>query len=230
MNILWASASIGGTFAVYWLNKRAYRRWKKVYLSPVVVTPLLLITLLLITHISYTTYMSGGQWLSLLLKPATVAFAVPMYKHFPLLKKHALEIIASVLAGSAIAALSSAWLAYWVHLSPAVATSLIPRSVTTPVAIDISRMIGGITTMTAVFVIITGILGLLIGPYAIRLFSIRTSVGRGVLFGMSSHGIGTTKAFEMGELEGTISSLSMIIAAAASVLLVPWLLPLIHLL
>jgi predicted murein hydrolase (TIGR00659 family) len=221
MNAHWGIISIGLTVCIYWFTKRIYKRWHYLLLTPILISPLLLILILSTFHISYSTYMTGAKWLSHLLEPATVAFAVPMYKHYHLLKKHARELLTSIMIGCIVAVLSSVFLAVGVHLDPQVIDSLMPRSVTTPIAMDISQMIGGAATMTAVFVIITGIIGSIMGPLIIRYLPIRTVIAKGAMFGMGAHGVGTSKAFELGELEGTISSLSMIVAAIISVIVIP---------
>ncbi|MFU1795844.1 CidB/LrgB family autolysis modulator [Paenibacillus azoreducens] len=201
------------TLGIYAVSKRVYAKRRKVYLSPLLVTPIVVIFILIWAKIPYETYNDGGKCLSSLLQPATVAFAVPLYKNFKVLKKHATEIIVSVLAGSCIAMISSAFLAKWLHLSSSLVTSMVPRSVTTPIAMNVSQVIGGVPNITAVFVIITGLLGSIIGPMVLRMFKIENDVARGILFGTSSHGTGTSKAFELSSLSGTISSISMILAA-----------------
>ncbi|OAB37894.1 CidB/LrgB family autolysis modulator [Paenibacillus macquariensis subsp. defensor] len=201
------------TLGVYYSAKKIYQKWSRVYLSPLLITPVILVVFLLSSGVPYESYNSGGQWLSDLLQPATVAFAVPLYKHFKVLKKHAVEIIASVLFGSIVAMVSSVFLAKWMHLSSSLVTSLMPRSITTPIAINVSQVIGGVPNITAVFVILTGLFGTIIGPTVLRIFHIDNEVARGVLLGTSAHGMGTSKAFEMSALSGTISSVSMILAA-----------------
>jgi predicted murein hydrolase (TIGR00659 family) len=211
--------SIGITCLVYWLCKKSYVRWNTVLLSPILISPIVLIVLLLISHASYNTYIEGAKWLTYLLGPATVAFAVPMYKHINLLKRHLFEVISSVTVGSAAAIVSTFLYAMWMHLNTSLTNSLVPRSITTPVAMNISKTIGGIPTLTAVFVIITGITGAVVGPSMIRIFHIEKSSAKGLMLGMSAHGAGTSKAFEMGELEGTFASIAMIVAAIITIIL-----------
>ncbi|UQZ33945.1 CidB/LrgB family autolysis modulator [Paenibacillus sp. PK3_47] len=212
------------TLLVYMLSKRIYAASGKVYASPLIVTPLVMICVLLITGIPYESYNAGGKWLTDLLQPATVAFAIPLHKNFKVLKKHAAEIAAGVLSGTVIAVMSSMLLARWMHLSGDLATSLVPRSVTTPIAMSISQSIGGIPSITAVFVILTGILGTMMGPSVLRLFRIDNEIARGVSLGTAAHGTGTSKAFELSSLTGTISSIAMILTALFSLGLAPALL------
>jgi predicted murein hydrolase (TIGR00659 family) len=215
------------TVAVFAVAKRVYKRIPLLFLSPLLVVPTTLVVILSTTDITYGEYLAGAKWISSLLGPATVAFAIPIYKNLPLLRRYALEIGLSAVLGSATALLSSVLPALWLHLSPETATSLAPRSVTTPVAMDISRSIGGVPTMTAVFVIVTALVGVMAGPALIRWLQIRTPVARGALFGTGAHAAGTARAFEFGDVEGTVASLSMIAAAGATLVLTPVLWPLI---
>lgn len=215
------------TMSLYWGAKWCYKHKPKVYLSPLLTTPLFIVAFLFWTHISYESYNTGAKWLSNMLEPATIAFAVPLYKYFNILKKHATEIIVSVLSGSVVAIVSSLCVAKVLHLNTQIVNSLIPRSVTTPIAMDVSESIGGIPTITAVFVIMTGLLGTVIGPIIIRLLRIENEIARGVLLGTGAHGAGTSKAFELSSITGTISSLSMIMAALITLCMAPWLVPMI---
>jgi predicted murein hydrolase (TIGR00659 family) len=228
MELLLSIASVIVTAAVFMLSKKIYQRWSVVLFTPLLLCPIILILLLLISQTPYHQYNDGAQWLTKLLGPATVALAVPMYKHFRLLKKHGIEIFASMLIGSLTAIVSSFLFAAWMKLSPFLVNSLVPRSVTTPIAMDISELIGGTPAITAVFVIITGVLGSVIGPFLIRLISIRTSTAKGLLLGMGAHGAGASKAFEMGELEGTFASLAMVVAAIISITLASVLFPILQ--
>lgn len=210
------------TISVYVTAKWIYRHKSKLYLSPLIVTPLLISLCLLWWKIPYDSYNSGAKWLTAMLQPATIAFAIPLYKYYKTLKKHAVAIVVSVCCGSVFAIISSGLLARSFHLNTQLVESMIPRSVTTPIAMDVSSSLGGIPTMTAVFVILTGILGTIIGPLVIRLFRIKNDIARGVLLGTSAHGAGTSKAFELSSLAGTISSISMILAGVFTLFVAPW--------
>ncbi|MFE1630937.1 CidB/LrgB family autolysis modulator [Brevibacillus reuszeri] len=201
------------TIFVYLIAKRLYRFKRTLLFSPLLFTPIVLVIVLLCTHTSYDTYNAGGKWLAYMLQPATIAFAVPLYKYYPLLKKHAAQILISVVAGSAVAVVSSALLALLLHVDHQVLFSLLPRSITTPIAMNVSEMIGGVPSITAVLVLITGLLGSVIGPYIISYLRISDDIARGVLLGTSAHGAGTSKAFELSPISGTVSSISMILAA-----------------
>lgn len=219
-----AAVSFLITVLVYILAQKIYRYKPIMLLSPLIVTPVVLIALLAVTRTSYADYNAGAHWLSDMLGPATIAFAIPLSRHFELIKKHAAQIIISVLTGSAAAVASSLWLAQGLGLNEKIVYSLIPHSATTPIAMNVSQTIGGIPTITAVAVMVTGIFGSLVGPPIIRLFKIRNEVARGVLLGTSAHGAGTSKAFELGSVSGTVSSVSMILTAVITLFLTPLLL------
>ncbi|KOS67665.1 LrgB [Lysinibacillus contaminans] len=225
MTFLIAFISLLGTIAIFYGSKTIYAKFGFAWLSPIILTPVVVILILLVTGTPYEKYNAGGSILSNLLGPATVAFAVPIYKNFVLLKKYAIEIMVSITVGSAVAITSSFLLALLVGLNEELTHSLVPRSVTTPIAMDISTMIGGSPTLTAIFVMTTGILGGLLAPMLIRTCHFNTPSAKGLMLGMGAHGTGTSKAFEFGELEGTFSSIAMVVAALISIVLSTTLFP-----
>ncbi|MDA7025283.1 CidB/LrgB family autolysis modulator [Bacillus sp. CLL-7-23] len=210
------------TVLIYMGVKAVYTRHPKVYASPLLVTPLILVGLLLLINVPFDAYNAGGHLLTDMLQPATVAFAIPLYKYFPVLKKYALEIIVNVIIGSCIAILSTVFIAKLLKLNPDLIESLIPRSVTAPIAMSVSDIIGGMPAVTAIFVILTALLGTMIGPIVIRYFRIDNEIARGVLLGTSANGAGTSKAFELSAVAGTISSVSMILAAIITLCAAPF--------
>ncbi|MBM7645714.1 putative murein hydrolase (TIGR00659 family) [Scopulibacillus daqui] len=209
------------TVAIYYLSKKIYQKKTWVILSPLLIAPVILVALLSITHTTYKSYSSGGQWLTEILQPATVAFAVPLYKYRHILKKQMAVIALSMTAGVTIAFISSDFIARLTHVSPNVILSMLPRSVTTPIAMAVSINIGGIPAMTAAFVIMTGITGIIIGPLLIKWLPINDKLSKGLLLGMGAHGAGTSKALEIGKEEGAAASLAMVIAAVFTLALAP---------
>lgn len=153
--------------------------------------------------------------------PATVALAVPLYKNLAILKKHYLEILVSVLFGSLLAIGSSAGMAKMLHLDVQITGSLVPHSTTTPIAVAVAQVIGGIPSITAVFVLLTGLLGIVLGPLLIRVLRLHHDIAKGVVLGTSAHAAGTSKAFEFGAVSGSISSISMILAAFFTLFFAP---------
>ncbi len=209
------------TIVIYAAAQFIYKQRKNLLFSPMLLTPLALITVLSLQNIPYETFNAGTHWLSDLLQPATVAFAIPLYKYFDLLKKHVHAILISVLTGSVLAIITTILLAVLCNIEAEIAASFAPRSITTPFAMAVSETIGGIPNLTANFVIVTGMLGSILGPLLIRVFKIESDIAKGVLLGMGAHAVGTSKAFELGDIEGTISCLSMILAAIITVLIGP---------
>jgi len=201
------------TISAYWGAKWCYKKTRKVYLSPLIIAPLIIMTILVLCHITYDTYNQGAKWLTAILQPATVALAIPLHRYYSVLKKYFGEILISVFLGSTISILTSFCMALLVHLNKDLITSIIPYSITTPIAMGVSDKIGGTPSITAVFVIITGISGTLLGPWIIRLFHFKSDIAKGVLLGTSSHGAGTSKAMELSSTSGAISSICMVLAA-----------------
>ncbi|MEB6550952.1 LrgB family protein [Heyndrickxia sporothermodurans] len=210
------------TVSIYWLAKWGYSKTKKIYCSPLLVAPFLIILMLVFFHITYDSYNHGAVWLTKLLQPATVALAIPLYRFYPILKKYLSEILFSVFFGSIMSILASYTISGIIHLNKTLSISIIPYSITTPIAMGVSTKIGGIPTITAVFVIITGIIGMILGPWMIRLFRFKSEIARGVLLGTSSHGAGTSKALELSHATGAVSSVCMVLAAIMSFCLSPW--------
>lgn len=216
---------IAVTVAAYLLLKRLYVRVTFVLLNPIFTSVIILIALLLLCHVSYDTYMQGGVWLRDLLQPATVAFAIPLHRHFHLLRRNALAVLSGVVCGCFVAISSTALLAMGFGLPNTVVRSLTPRSITTPVAMEASKLVHGLPVLTAAFVIMTALCGLLLGPLVIRFCRLRNPIATGLLYGTGAHGIGTSRAFEIGAVEGSFSSLAMILSAIFTVVVVPWLVP-----
>lgn len=215
--LFWAMA----TLVSYLLAKRLYQRSGKAWASPLISAPLALLGLAFLLHASYHDYLRGTHWLVAMLGPVTVAFAVPIHQQRTLIARHWKVLGAGVLVGSGVA-IASAWgMATALHLSPELRLSLAPRSVTTPFAMDVSGRIGGIPELTAVFVIITGICGALCGQVLLKLLPIRSAMARGALFGMGAHGMGVAKARELGESEGAIAGLVMVMAGVLNVAAAP---------
>lgn len=213
--------SIGLTVLVYLLAKRIYFGTGKMIFSPLILCPVLIILGLLVFHIPYESYARGGNFLSYMLQPATVALAVPMYKYRKMIQTYLAEIVVSVTGGAMVAMATSVWIANAVGVDEAFVTSIAPRSVTTPIAMSISEVIGGDPSITAVFVICTGIMGALLTTLFLKWLPIRHPVTKGMLFGISAHGTGTSKAYESGQVEGTVASLAMIFMGLVTTVLAP---------
>ncbi|HEY3426510.1 MAG TPA: LrgB family protein [Negativicutes bacterium] len=209
------------TIVVYLASKWLYQWSANLLLSPLIVCPLILIAVLTIFHVSYGTYNTGGQLLSSLLQPATVALAVPMHKYRNLLKTHFLEILLSVTSGAIIAIVTSIGAAKILGINPQMIDSLVPRSITTPMAINVSLLLGGDPAITAVFVIITGLTGLLLTSLLLKWIPIKSPITKGMMFGTSAHGTGTARAYDLGSVEGAIASLAMVFMGIITTVIAP---------
>ncbi|PLR89767.1 LrgB family protein [Bacillus sp. T33-2] len=223
---------IAATYIVYRLAKTAYSKWKFPLFHPLLLAPVVLILIISMAGVPANDYLEASKWLTHMLGPATVAFAIPIYKHLPLVKKYMGTILVSITTGSVVAILSTFGLSELIHLKNDFIVSILPRSITTPIAIEVSKEIGGLPTLTTVFVILTGVIGGVVGPMVIRALSIKTPIAKGLALGMAAHGAGTNKAMDYGEHEATFSSLAMIFAAWITLLwgvsLIPALMNIAH--
>ena len=165
--------------------------------------------------------MSGTHWLLAMLGPATVAFAIPIYEQRAVIRRHWPVLLAGVIAGSTIAVAAAWGMAEALGVPEAVGRSLMPRSTTTPFAMAVSGEIGGMPELTAVFVILTGIAGGLIGDAMLHWLPLRSALARGALFGMGAHGVGVAKASQIGREEGSIAGLVMILAGLLNLVAAP---------
>ena len=213
------------TYLFYRIVKIAYKKWSLPFLHPLFLTPVMLIVLISLINVSANQYLADVKWLTHLLGPATVAFAIPIYKHGRLLKKYLGNIVVSITTGSFVAIISTFALAMIGQLQPDLFISILPRSITTPIAIEVSKEIGGLPPLTTVFVIMTGIFGGVMGPSILKRLSIKSPVARGLALGMGAHGVGTNKAMEYGEKEATFSTIAMIMAAWITLLFANSLIP-----
>lgn len=151
------------TLALYFANKRLYRRFHRLPLMPLVFTPILLVLILVFGHISYQNYMGEAHWLLWLLGPATIAFAVPVYDNLAVIKRHWMSLTAGVTTAVVVAVTSSVWLARLFTLPDEIQRSLAVRSITTPFALAAAKPIGGQPELVALFVVITGVFGMAVG-------------------------------------------------------------------
>ncbi len=212
---------IGISLLTFHAGGLLYKRTGSPLMNPLVISMLMIITMLLSFHISFEDYNRGGQYISFFLGPATVILAVPLYKKISLLKENVVPIVAGISVGSAAGIASVIIMCRMFGLDELVSVSMIPKSVTTPIGIEISSQLGGMPSITVAAIVFTGIAGVLLGPMICKLFRIDDQVAVGVAIGTSSHALGTTKAVEMGETEGAMSGLAIGIAGLVTVFLAP---------
>ncbi|RJS91032.1 LrgB family protein [Salinisphaera sp. Q1T1-3] len=216
--LLWLTLTVG----IFWLAQQLYRLAGDFpLLNPVLVSVAVLVVLLLATGTPYHEYFDGAQFISFLLGPATVALAVPLASQAATLKRLWLPIAIALTVGSLTAVLSALAIGTALGLRGEMMLSMLPKSVTTPIAMGISDQIGGSPSLTAVFVILTGIVGAAIGIPLLRVLGLRDPVAKGFALGVGSHGIGTARAFEHSDRAGAFSGLAMGLNGALTAILVP---------
>lgn len=210
------------TVCVFVLARWLYRiSGRRAWLNPVLVSVLVLVALLTLTGTPYQRYFEGAQFVHFLLGPATVALAVPLYRQCALLRRHPVALLVSLLAGSLTAVVSALLIARLAGASDQALISIAPKSVTTPVAMGISERLGGLPSLTAVLVILTGIVGAAWGPWLLERLRIRNPMAQGLAMGVASHGIGTARAVYMGEVAAAFSGLAMGLNGLATAILLP---------
>ncbi len=188
------------------------KKLKSPIFNPLLVSIICVISFLLVFDVEYENYMKSARYLSYLLTPATVCLAIPLYMQITLLKENILAITLGVLSG-VITSLFSIWiLAMLFQLNHQEYVTLLPKSITTAIAIGIVDEFGGYSTITAVAIMVTGVFGNIVAESILKLFRITNPIAKGIAIGTSSHVMGTTKAMEIGEIEGAMSGLSIVIA------------------
>lgn len=192
--------------------------------NPVVLAAVQLVVILLISGIDYRTYFDGAQFVHFLLGPATVALAVPLYRNLPTVRKSLLPMAAALIAGAITAAASAVAIAWAFGAPDEVLASLAPKSVTAPIAMELAKSLGGLPSLAAVLVILTGIIGAVVVTPLMNLLRIKNFAARGFAAGVASHGIGTARAFQVDQLAGTFAGIAMgLNGALTSLLILLWL-------
>ncbi|WP_417070688.1 LrgB family protein [Niveibacterium terrae] len=219
--LLSATFWLAATVLLYFLVRWLHRRWPRIWFSPLILVPGLLISALLLIHVPYTTYALRSHWLSMMLGPAVVAFALPIHEHRRVIARHWFALTVGVIVGMATAFASALAMAHVFNLPVALSNALAVRSISTPFAIVAAPELGGTADLAAVFVVLTGVVGMVIGDVLLRWLPVRSVVARGALFGAAAHAVGTVTAHRRDVQEGVVASLTMILSGIAMVLLSP---------
>lgn len=198
-----------------------YKKTKFAVFNPLLISVTLIIVFMLTFDIELDTYKKGGDIINFFLGPATVALAVPLYKRITLLKENLIPILVSVFLGSFTAIFSVFLVGKIFGMESRMIATLFPKSITTAIAIDLAKSMDAEVPITVVAVVWTGICGAIIGPTVCSLMKIKSKVAAGLAIGTASHAVGTSKAMEMGETEGAMSGLAIVLAGIATVILVP---------
>lgn len=194
---------------------------KSTILNPLLTSILGIVAILLMFNITYDTYNNGAKYLTYFLTPTTVCLAVPLYKQINKLKENTLAILVGIFAGCISNAIIITIFSKLFNLSNEISTSLLPKSVTTPIAIGICSELGGISSITVLSVVASGVLGAVIAPIVFKFLKIKNAVAQGLACGTASHGCGTSTALELGEIQGAMSGLSITITGLFTVIIAP---------
>ena len=214
-----SSATIGVvlSIAAYEAGVFLKKKTNSPILNPLVVSIVLVMLVLVVFHVDYESYNSSAKYLSYLLTPATVSLAIPLYQQLELLKKNFVAIMLGILSGVLTSAGVIHAMSILFGLSHEEYVTLLPKSITTAIGMGVSEELGGYVTITVAVIIVTGILGNIIGEMVCKVFRIKNPISRGLALGTSAHAIGTARAMEMGEVEGAMSSLAIVVAGLCTV-------------
>lgn len=209
------------TIGFYILSHSIAKKVDKPYVSTLLLTITMVIAFLVVTGIELEDYQRGGDMISFLIAPMTLALAVPIYNRRHIIAKHFVPIIGAIVAGSAAALLSGYLLGKLVGLDMKLIASLLPKNTTTGIAVELCHQIGGDSALTIALVIIVGNVGYMLAPGLYKLFRITHPVAKGVAMGTASHAMGTRRALEMGETEGAVASAALGICGMITTLILP---------
>ena len=215
------------TFGIYYVARQIQKWTGWIVLNPILITIASLIALFQLTGISYETYEQGGQYIEFWLKPAIVALGVPLYQNLGQIRRQLLPILMSQLVGCLVGLVSVTLIASALGASHEVIVSLAPKSVTTPIAMEVCKTSGGIPSLTAAIVVIVGLFGAIFGFKILEVWHVRNPFSQGISMGTAAHAVGTSRAMEKGETYGAYSSLGLILNGVLTALLTPFVLKLL---
>ena len=205
------------TLGAYFLGIYIKQKWKLAIFNPLLMAIIFTMIFLLVSRMPYDVYYEGAKYISYLLTPATVSLAIPLYEQFEPLKKNVRAILVGIVTGVLSSMLSVLLLAVIFHFDHQEYVTFLPKSITTAIGMGVSEELGGYVAITVAVIIVTGIIGNMIAESVCRVFHITEPVAKGIAIGSASHAVGTTKAMEMGEVEGAMSSLSIVLSGLLTV-------------
>lgn len=223
---LWITLTLG----FYLIGVRLQKKVQTPLLNPLLFSIIAIILVLLVFDLPYETYGTGGEIINLFVTPATVALAIKLEKNFIYLKKYYKAILTGIFSGVLFHTLMIFLFGWLYSYDTEMVATLFPKSITTAIAVGVSETMNGIVSLTVAVVIFTGIIGAVLAPYVFRLAKIDDPVAQGIATGSSAHAIGTTKAIEMGDVQGAMSGLAIVLTGIVIVLLAPLVEPIIQLL
>lgn len=212
-----AAAGVLITIAAYQLGAFIKRKLKWSLFNPILIAAAAIISLLLLLDIDYTVYEDGAKYITWLLTPATICLAVPLYEQIQVLKQNALALLAGIFSGVLTSLLCILGFSLLFQFDHQLYVTLLPKSITTAIGIGLSRELGGIVTITVMTILLTGIIGNMLADVIFKLFHIKNPVAKGAAIGTASHVIGTSRAVEMGQVEGAMSGLAIAVAGLMTV-------------
>lgn len=209
------------TLGAYQLALAAYEKTRLVFLQPVLVSMLVLIVVLLGSGVDYAEYRKSTEILSILLGPATVALAVPLYLNLRRIRLLLWPTLTTLVVGGVFATGLCVTLGWWFGAEHMILMTMAPKSVTSPIAMLVAEQLGGVAALAAVFVLITGVLGAILGPGLLSLAGVENPAARGMALGLTAHAVGTALALQEGEECGAFAALGMSLMGVATALFLP---------
>ena len=218
-SLILSSATVGIVISLlaYEIGLAAQRKWKLAILNPLLISIILVIGFLVLFHVDYDSYNNSAQYLSYLPTPATVCLAIPLYLQLDLLKKNIGAILIGVFSGVLASLGSVLAMTVLFGLNHKQYVTMLPKSITTAIGMGVSEELGGYVTITVAVIIITGVIGNMSAEFICKMFRIKSPISRGLAIGTASHAVGTARAMELGEVEGAMSSLAIVVCGLCTV-------------
>lgn len=209
------------TLIGYWFGYLIQRKSKRAWCNPMLICTILVILFLIAAEVPYEDYKSSTTVISYLLLPGTTCLAIPLYEQWHLLKENIVAILSGILVGTVTSLSSIVGIAWVLKLDRIYAVTLLPKSVTTAIGMEIADSLGGIAPLSAALIIMTGMTGHLIANELFKIFGITDPLAKGIALGTTSHALGTAKAIEIGAIEGAMSGLAIAVAGIMTSILAP---------
>ena len=209
------------TIIIYYICVQIKNKTKISLLNPLLTATIIIVAILLMCNIKYDTYNNGAKYISYFLTPTTVCLAIPLFKKIKILKNNIIAILSGVLAGVLANAGVIVLLVKVFGMSNELGSSLLPKSITAPIALGITKELGGLSSITVFAVILSGIIGAVIAPTIFKVLNIKEEISQGLACGTAAHGSGTTTALELGEIQGALSGLAITVTGLITTIVVP---------
>jgi predicted murein hydrolase (TIGR00659 family) len=218
---LWLSVTIGTYLVFAFIQQRIKSDFLRPFLNPLLLSTVLVIIILINLEVPYETYQQGGQYIDYLIMPATVALGIKLYENIDLLKQYYKPILIGIGSGVALHTSLIFIFVKIFNLTKEMFVTLYPKSITTAIAVSVSESLGGLVPLTIAILVLTGVMGAAFGESLLKIFNIKHPVAQGIALGTAAHAVGTSKAIELGDVQGSMSSLSIIVTGIIVVLVAP---------